>query len=313
MGAAAVARWAVLSVVAMLAGCMAQSEPPRASADVAGALKDEPPRVGDVASAQQADASAPEPVGALAPTFALNATDCTGLVLLHIEGFGSMQRHLPAGFVPADIMDLVKLGRPMRMGQGAMGLVVVDCAKLDLALPIVAVQAPHVVGGPGPAYLDLYALESYTDDEAAAAQFSAIAWNVHLGLEAEVAGGGFDAPEASNVTRVPDVRFLSMESRLAGKQFAAGGGQGGPRYHTSDAGDGLDAVRLWHDTPHGLAHVDIVLDRHGTSGRADCTYGSEHLREVFGHDSCAEGSSISILLPTFAFMASGALLPGVHA
>lgn len=310
-------RWSLgpvlLLVMALLAGCL-QGDPDPGPGD-----EDAPPSDGDGAPEEPSDGNdTQEPPSTPSTTF--TATGCNAVVLLAIDDYDNIDDFLPAGFVPADVVSLLRLTEEDQafLGQGAIGVVTASCednsitgAPFGLAFAGTLVYTPDIPQV-STSYVDGYQGLFAATDPQIAALFASYGWPAKAGLDLDMAVLlDQDVHEPVDV-RVPGAAVAQVTGTIDGTQVFDGIALASATYHTSDQDEDLDEIRFWHDTPGGLSYFENVLDTNGKSGSADCTFAGEYA-ELIGRAQCDPGNTIGLIVADFGLETTLVLLDDVHA
>lgn len=302
--------WSILAVLLLAAsGCLDSSEPEPTPSDDPIADPVTPARpVLPVLTDDGLD------------SFSFNATGCNAMVSLHIDDYGAMDDFLPAGFIPADVMSLLKLQDNVFIGQGAYGAIIAECAASDITngsfsvvMPGTLVDAPLLETNMPPSWVDAYEDFIMVSDPDVAELFETYGWDVEPNVTASViVGRDVDVHDEVN-SQVPGLgvalgSIVQNETTIF-NTFVTGG----PTFHTS--GSEAKGIRFWFDTPDGLSLFEVELSEHGKSGPVVCQYmAPSRMDDTFGARTvCEPGGSIGLVIADFDFRATMTLLEGVHA
>lgn len=254
------------------------------------------------------------------PPFTFNATGCNAVVLLAIDDYGVIEDVIPAGFIPADVVSLLRLSfvsGEVHLGQGAIGVVTVHCQQSDLTGgPFSIATAGALVETPelsqvNTSWVDGYQGRFATDAPAIAELFTQYGWPVDEGLEMDLAVlVDEDSHDEAGESAIPGSAVGQVTGTIADTMVFDGIVTASTTYHTSNAQ--TDAIRFWHDTPLGLSYFENQVDVHGKSGAADCSFGGDYA-ELTGRTECEPGSAIGIVVADFELRTTLVRLDGIHA
>ncbi|MCA1811554.1 MAG: hypothetical protein LC623_06035 [Halobacteriales archaeon] len=263
-----------------------------------------------------------EPALPAPETFADSHDGCTGYLLAMLIDPVRTDAVLPPGFHLRDPREFL---RGVGTGQALLLVAATRCAPTAEqplwrdATAAIFVQAPAVDGERPPADYDVYEVEHYSPEPAVQARLRAWGWpvaNVSLEeegkaeLRAQASAFVFAAGREPAPPPLPD---------LAGDALLRFGGTTAPEVAV---GSHPAVLRIWRETPTGLAHLDHSTSLPLGGGSGYCSFRpNSTLARLTGTTTCASPRPAvwepePALVATFAlphFHAVAVLQRGVHA
>jgi hypothetical protein len=272
--------WITLAVVAILAGCLGDSNP--------------------TGTTTTTTSDAPKPQGFTVPNDASSCHEVVGLLLIDLA---RAQASLPPNWTAADAQGV--LNAPQPTGRGVVWLNGYNCAEgangpVSASEFGILVQAPRLSGNTtwNTTQFNLYEMIHFTDNADQLAMLAAL--NV--------------TAAAANVTLPKDTRVPAGET---GQVLVAAANATVFSFSYSALVPGtLEATAtFWHENAEGLAathfRIESVPTMHGFG--SNCVFEHPRVREVAGSATCMPGQVAVVALPSQAWTSTFHWMPGVHA
>jgi hypothetical protein len=235
-------------------------------------------------------------------TLPYNASSCReGLVVVLVD-FAQAQKSLPPGFKARDAQGLLAL--PIAAGKAAVVINANGCTKsdfqpggLDEATISIYVDAPNV-GGPQKIETNFYEVVRWTSHEESLQLFRSLGWNIfegypNMAIVPLAAGGGV----SGNGDVKNDEGIVQHTMGITAPQTEAAKFDG----------------RFWHVTPTGIAYAEYHASTTSSKGSGSCSLRSGPAKTIVGIDSCQNGSTFGLALPSFKWDGTIGNLPGAKA